>query len=451
MELTDLFLAPLYLAVLYLVAFSIRGKVTNAYTRQYFIPGLTLKFIGAIGLGLIYQFYYSGGDTYNYYSAVKGIGAAFSSSPAAGIKLLLTSGGVYDPDTAPFTDNILWYQTGGSEYLLIRIAALLGLFCFNNYTVIALFFACLSFSGLWAMYVTFVKYRPQLYKQLAWTVFYMPSVFFWGSGLLKDTICLGALGWLFYTLHRGAIERRNILRCIIMGVITAYLLLGLKVYILLCFLPMSMLWVFNENSSRIRSNVVRVLAKPVLFGVGGVIALIAVSSITKGDDHYDLEKIGERSKITSDYLYKVSVEQNGSGYNLGAQDGSIGGMVKLAPMAIITSLFRPFLWEAHNPVMLLSALEAAFYLLFTLRIFYRTGVWATLRLISNTSILTLCFVFALIFSASVAISSSNFGTLVRYKIPMMPFYLAGLYILEDMARTKVVQPRLQRTRVAVAS
>jgi len=442
MELADLFLTPIYLGIFYLVAFGIRSKVTNLYTKPYFIPAITLKFIGAIGLGLIYQFYYGGGDTFNYYSAVKGIGVAFSSSTSAGIKLLLTSGGTYDPETAPFTPNILWYQTGGSEYLLIRIAAIIGLFCFNNYTVISLFFACISFSGLWAMYITFVKYRPQLYKQLAWTVFYMPSVFFWGSGLLKDTLCLGALGWLFYALHRGAIERRNLVRCVIIGVASTYLLAALKVYILLCFLPMSLLWVFNENSSRIRSATVRILAKPILFAVGGAIAVAAISNLTKGDDHYALDKIGERSKINSDYLYRVSVEQNGSGYNLGAQDGTIGGMVKLAPMAIVTSLFRPFLWEARNPVMLLSALEAIFFLLFTLRILYRTGVIATIRLISSNSILTLCFVFALIFSASVAITSSNFGTLVRYKIPMMPFYLAGLYILESIARTKkIVLPR----------
>lgn len=436
MELADLFLTPIYLGILYLIAFGIRDKVTNLYTKQYFIPALTLKFVGAIGLGLIYQFYYGGGDTFNYYAAVKGIGNAFSNSTSAGIKLLLTSGGTYDPETAPFTANILWYQTGGSEYLLIRIAAIIGLLCFNNYTVISLFFACISFSGLWAMYMTFIKYRPQLYKQLAWTVFYMPSVFFWGSGLLKDTLCLGALGWLFYALHRGAIERRNLLRCIIIGIASTYLLAQLKIYILLCFLPMSLLWVFNENSSRIRSTAVRVLAKPILLAVGGAIAVVAINNLTKGDDHYALDKIGERSKINSDYLYRVSVEQNGSGYNLGTQDGTIGGMVKLAPMAIITSLFRPFLWEARNPVMLLSALEAIFFLLFTLRIFYRTGVWATIRLISSNSILTLCFVFALIFSASVAITSSNFGTLVRYKIPMMPFYLAGLYMLESMARTK---------------
>jgi hypothetical protein len=42
----------------------------------------------------------------------------------------------------------------------------------------------------------------------------------------------------------------------------------------------------------------------------------------------------------------------------------------------------------------------------------------------------------LIFAASVAITSANFGTLVRYKIPLIPFYLGGLYILESIAADK---------------
>ncbi|WP_375416595.1 hypothetical protein [uncultured Hymenobacter sp.] len=435
MELKDLFLTPFYLVLLYLLAYAVRPRVTNKYTRPYFIPALTLKFVGAIGLGLIYQFYYGGGDTFNFFSGAKGIHLAFDKSFQAGLKLLLTSGKVYDPVTAPYTAGILWYQTGGAEYLLIRIAATLGFLCFNTYTVVGLLFACLSFSGVWMMYITFVKYRPQLYQQLAWAVFYLPSVFFWGSGLLKDSLCLGALGWVFYAFYKGAIQKRSIVQCVIIGLLAAYLLAGLKIYILLCFVPAALLWVFNENNARIKNPTARLLAKPVFFGLGLAVAFVAVTNLTKGNDQYDLNKIGERSKINSDYLYRVSVSQNGSAYNLGAQDGTVGGMVKLAPKAIGTSLFRPFLWEARNPVMLLSALEAAFFLVFTLRIFFRTGVIATIRLVAQTPLLTLCFVFALAFSASVAISSSNFGTLVRYKIPMMPFYLAGLYILESLART----------------
>ncbi|GAB3722851.1 hypothetical protein GCM10027594_03730 [Hymenobacter agri] len=447
MELSDLFLAPLYLAGLYALAFAIRPAVTNQFTRPFFLPALTLKFVGAIGLGLIYQFYYGGGDTFNYFYHAKIISAAFDKSFATGLKMLTDNGGDNDPATAQYVAQMFWHQAGSSEYLLSRIAAFLGLFCFSNYTVIALLFASISFSGMWAMYITFAKIRPHVYKQLAWVIFYVPSLFFWGSGLLKDSLCLGALGWLFYALYKGAIQRRAIVQCLLIGAVATYTLLNVKVYILLCFAPAALLWVFNETNSRIQNSTVRLLAKPFFLVMGGALAFYAITNITKGDEKYDVDKIGERSKITADYLYEQSVQQEGSGYHLGELDGSIGSMVKLAPQAIGTSLFRPFLWEARNPVMLLSALEAFFFLAFTLRIFWKTGVGRTFSIIGQTPILLLCFVFALAFAASVGVTSSNFGTLVRYKIPMIPFYLGGLYILQSLA----AQPKTAGRNVSVAA
>lgn len=449
MEISDLFLTPLYLAVFYALAYWIRPAVTNQFTRPFFIPALTLKFVGAIGLGLIYKFYYGGGDTFNYFYHATIIHSAFDHSFATGWKLLLDNGGDNIPETAPYVGRMFWHQAGSTEYLVARIAAFIGLFCFNNYTVISLFFASISFSGIWAMYLTFAKIRPHVYKELAWTVFYVPSMFFWGSGVLKDSLCLGALGWLFYALYRGAIQRQKVLKCAMIGFAAAYSLSAIKVYILLCFLPAALLWVFNETNARIKNSGLRLVARPLFLGLGGLLAFYAATNITKGDDKYDVDKIGERSKITADYLYEQSVKQEGSGYYLGELDGSLGSMAKLAPQAIGTALFRPFVWEAHNPVMLLSALEAGFILIFTLRIFWRTGVLRTFSIISENPILILCFVFALVFAASVGITSSNFGTLVRYKIPMIPFYLGGLYILQSLAQGKVSNRVAARGRASV--
>jgi hypothetical protein len=441
MELSDLFWGPLYLAIFYALAYMIRPSVTNKYTRSFFIPALTLKFVGAIGVGIIYQFYYHGGDTFNYLYHVKIIGSASEQSLATGFKMIFAATSD-DPSFAPYVPRMFW-QVDSTEYYVVRIAAFFGLFCYNSYIAISLFFAVASFSGIWVLYMTMAKIRPHVYKELGWTMFYIPSLFFWGSGLMKDSLCLGALGWLFYGFYRGTIEKRNVGQSLSIALLAAYILLRIKVYILLCFLPAALLWVFNENSARIKNATLRMLAKPVFFAVGGIIAFYAATNLTKGDERFDVDKIGERSKITADYLYETSVKQEGSGYYLGKQDGTIGGMAKLAPQAIIVSLFRPFLWEARNPVMLLSALEAGFFLLFTLRIFWRTGVGATLKLISSTPILLMSFVFSLIFAASVGITSSNFGTLVRYKIPLIPFYLSGLYILQSIADEKRRVPTRQ--------
>lgn len=449
MDLNDLLLTPIYLGILYAVAYAIRGSVTNVYTKKYFIPALTAKVIGALVLGILYHTIY-GGDTNNYFHQASIIYHAFGDSFSAGIHLITTDGTV-TPDIAQYTSQMTWFGPDSKEYFVIRTAAVGAILGFNTYSVTALFFCALSFSGMWAMYMAFAKIRPRVYKELATAVFFLPSVFFWGSGLLKDSLCLGALGWLFYAFYRGAIEKKNIIRCLLIGVIAMKVIASMKVYIILAFVPPAALWIFNENTARIRSVAVRWIARPVLLLAGSAVAIYAMGQIAAADSRFNIDKIGAQSKLTAEYLQGVSKDQNGSGYNIGEQDGSIGGMARLAPQAIVVALFRPFLWEAHNPTMALSALEATYFIILTLRIFYRVGFFKAIGVISTSPVLTLCFVFSLVFAISVGVSSGNFGTLVRYKIPLMPFYLAGLYILQDATlpliatrkqRIKVMQPRL---------
>jgi len=441
MELSDLFITPVYLAIVYLIAYGVRPSVTNIYTKKYFIPALTVKIIGAIALGILYHTLY-GGDTNNYYRHAGIVYHAFGDSFAAGWELVTTSGDV-TPAIRKYTDQLTWFGHGSNEYFVVRVAAVFALLSFNTYTVIAVLFATITFSGMWVMYVTFVKLRPQAYEELAIAVFFLPSVFFWGSGLLKDSLCLGALGWLFYAFYRGAIEQKNMPRCLLVGVGAVGVIFAMKIYILLAFMPPALLWVFNENSGKIRNTAVRWLSKPLFLGVGLIVALYAFTQLAAADDRFNVEKIGAQSKLTSDYLQQVSQTEQGSGYNIGVQDGTIGSMVKLAPQAMVVALFRPFLWEARNPTMALSALEATYFLILTLRILWRVGLLKTLSAIGRVPALTLCFVFSLIFAISVGISSGNFGTLVRYKIPLMPFYLSGLYILQSIVLPAKAQTQRQ--------
>ncbi|RZJ88283.1 MAG: hypothetical protein EOO60_11260, partial [Hymenobacter sp.] len=250
--LNDLLLTPIYLGIFYALAFAVRDKVTNVYTRPYFIPALTLKFVGAIALGLIYTFYYKGGDTTNYFNQASIIYRTFGESFVSGVKLLITNGD-YDPSIAKYTSQFYWFGRDSNEYFVVRVAGFFAVLDFNTYTVTGLFFALISFSGIWAMYMTFAKIRPAIYKELAVAVFFIPSVFFWGSGLMKDSLCLGALGWIFYAFYRGAIEKRDLLKAVIIGAIATVPIVSTKIYILLAFLPPALLWVVNENNARIRN------------------------------------------------------------------------------------------------------------------------------------------------------------------------------------------------------
>jgi hypothetical protein len=427
MELKDLLLTPFYLVIIYIFAYRFRKTNTDKVTKRYYIPALTVKLIGAIALGLIYQYYYTGGDTYNFFENSRWIWYAFLDSPIKALDILIHPGR-FNPETYEYTCQMFFYHDPSSREV-IRLSAVLGFLTFHTYSINALLFACLSFSGLWALYRCFYDMYPYLHKELAISVFFIPSVFFWGSGLMKDTLCVGALGWLFYAFYQALIKKKRLTRSIIIILVSMWILKSVKVYILLAFLPPALFWIFDENSARIKSQIIRLLAKPFLVCLGLLAAYFAGTRLTEGDSSYALDKIGQRTKINAEYLYNMSSSTNGSSYSIGKLDGSISSMLSAGPQAIFIALFRPFLWEVKNPVMLLSAIEASIFLFVTCFLLYRTGPIATIKLIATKPLVVFCFIFSIIMALAVGLNSGNFGTLVRYKIPFMPFYLAGLYIM----------------------
>ena len=94
-----------------------------------------------------------------------------------------------------------------------------------------------------------------------------------------------------------------------------------------------------------------------MIGVAILLAYFALVQVGEDNQRYSLETISATAEITE--------KQGGSGYTLGDFDYSPSGMIRKIPLAINVSLFRPYLWEVKNPVMLLSAIESLVFLLFT--------------------------------------------------------------------------------------
>ena len=463
MELKDLFLTPIYLAVFYGIAFGMRKRFTNVLTKKYFIPALSVKFLGAISLGLIYQFYYGGGDTMNYYNESKAIHEAFFDSPSTGIKLLLSADGIPDVSTAKYAAQMHWFAAE-TEYFVVKVCGFLGLFCFHTYCVMALMFAIISFTGVWALYTTFLRLYPRLYKQLAIGVFFVPSVFFWGSGISKDALCMGALGWLFFAFYNIFVSNTKLLYAITMLFVAGFVLKSVKIYILISFIPPVMLWISTQYSTRIQSGFLRALVMPIMIVLGAGIGLVISQSVAAGNKNYDFDKIEDRATVASSYHNSISHSEAGKGRGMGnsgyAMDDFTGpaDIPKIAPKALVIGLFRPFIWEVNNPVMLLSGLEILWITYLTFQVFRKTGVLRTFGRIGSTPLVLFCMVFSVLFAIGTAATAGNFGNLVRYRIPMWPFYVTGLMILQDTIpvkskkRRRIYQPTLaHRLKLANAA
>ena len=438
MELRDLIVTPLLLLVVIIAAHLVRPRVTNSVTRRYFFPALAVKIIGALAVGFIYQFHYGGGDTFNYQThGRRHIWEAFMDSPTKAFRLLLTDGQTYN-DVYKYASKIIFFPDPQS-YAIVKIAAVFDLLTFSSYSSTAVLFALVSFVGMWMFFQTFYEQYPTLHKQLAIAAFFIPSVFFWGSGLLKDTITLACLGAATYQIYRIFIRKQFGFRHLMLLTLSFYGLYSIKIYILLTFLPATIIWVFLANLASIRTKVLKIMLAPFMLTAAITLGYFAMVKAGEDNSKYSLKKVAMTAKITAYDIGFYTGRDAGSGYALGELDGTLTSMFKLAPQAIVVSLFRPYLWEVKNPLMLLSALESLALLLICILIVVKLNV----RLASCISHPTVVFalIFSIVFAFAVGVSTFNFGTLVRYKIPLLPFFTVALIFIWDYSkRERKVSP-----------
>ena len=112
----------------------------------------------------------------------------------------------------------------------------------------------------------------------------------------------------------------------------------------------------------------------------------------------------------------------------------------MAPAAIVATLYRPFLWESKKLSTLLSSLESLVMMLFTLIVLKRVGIRKFISTLLSDPMVLYCFLFAVVFALFVGATTLNFGTLVRYKIPAMPFYVIALYRILDINHKLKISP-----------
>ena len=126
----------------------------------------------------------------------------------------------------------------------------------------------------------------------------------------------------------------------------------------------------------------------------------------------------------------------GNTFNIGDYEPTIFGLLSVSHKAIFAALFRPTLFDAKNSVMAVSALENTLILIFCVYLIIRLKVFGFFKLIKSHPLVLFSFIFSVFFALSVGVSISNFGTLVRLKIPCIPFFMASLVIVQSMIKQK---------------
>jgi hypothetical protein len=284
------------------------------------------------------------------------------------------------------------------------------------------------------LYLVLCKLYPGLEKKFAIGILYFPSVLFWSSGLLKDTLTISAVGWIVYCFYNFAILRKFKIKYIAAIIIAAFIIINIKAYVFAALIPGLFIWFFFKQLSSIKSGLMKFIVAPgliivVLFGFSFV-----MSGVSGAMDQYgDVDTAIKHAQVTQQDLTRS--EQYGENYyDIGDFEATPMGILRKAPLAVVSGVFRPFIWEANNPFVLLAAFESLFLMSILAYCIFKTGPIKLFKNIFNDPLLIFAFSFVIIFGFGVGLATANFGALVRYKIPMLPFFVAGLFVLLEKAK-----------------
>lgn len=438
----DLLLFPVYVALFYYLFRARRNRYDDPVLKYYHKQAFWIKVFAVVPFTL-FNAILSPGDSFLLYYTESASLAKLILKDFSHLKWLYLPSIDFDQSLLKNPLN-LGYLRSENNYMIVRITTILSYLALHKYVILNLFFSMISFSGVWRLYRFFYEQYPHLHKQFAIAILYLPTFVFWSAGILKDPICTGAIGWITYALYEIFYKKKNLLSNVVIILIFGYLLYVIKVYILISYVPFFFLYLVLKNVTLINSRILRVLL------VTGLIVL-AISMFTTVMKQLagTLGAYGgeDLAKNISTYQKAYAEQDNAaSNFSLGVEfDGSTGSLLRVAPAAMIATLFRPFFWESKKLSTLLSSVESFFIMFFTLYVLYKAGPLNFLRSIMRDPVILYCLLFALLFALFVGATTANFGTLVRYKIPCLPFYIIALYLILDRTRKIKNSPAVDGT------
>jgi hypothetical protein len=398
----------------------------NVITKKWFIAIFTIKVFVSIMLTLIYTYYYtdrSTADIFKYFDDSKIMFEALKTNPLDFFKMLFGVANDSPYFNKTYYDNMrFWYSQGATNlftdsHTIIRFNAIVHFFSFGYFNVHNVFINFISLIGLTAIFKVAKPYFENSKKLLFYAIFLVPSVLFWGSGLLKESIIFFGLGLLLLYLKR--ISEKFSWQSVLFILIAVVLITYTKLYVLAALTPA--LLGFGLNKTILKNKPFFSYLLSCLIIIGASFLLLAAPL-----------KINPIQLIIAkqhDFIELMNQVQNSSSFTFPIIQ-STTDVILAIPNALIATFIRPFLWECNSPFMLMSAVENLDIItFFIVALFFRKKK-------INYNLLLFCLSFVLFLYILTGLTVPNFGAIARYKVPSLPFLLIAILSIIDIEKLK---------------
>lgn len=370
--------------------------------RMFFVPALLFRIACGIALGLVYLYVYTVGDTFEYFDQGSRI-AAMTEQGIRGYIQFLWSGTMFYSDGLEVAPRALF---------LSKITSVVVLLSGYNYWITTVYFSFAPFLASWMLVKEFSVCCDRYAKPAVFAFLFFPSAVFWSSGLIKESV---AMSCLFFLVAVSIRLWRGLPVAIwqwILFLPAVWLLWGLKYYYLAVLLPVIFTELVMQRLIRPRlvmRPVVDVLAWLMVFMIPAVVASLV-------HPNFYPERFLE--VVVSNYEVFEKISDAGDMIVFPDLTPEVGSIAQHAPKAVLSGLYRPFLWEANGVLQILSSLENALLVLLTFGF--------AVQVVKNRKAEPLflpAIVYCILLITFLALSAPNFGTLSRYRVGMLPFFV----------------------------
>jgi len=245
------------------------------------------------------------------------------------------------------------------------------------------------------------------------------------------------MGYFIYAAYSVFIKKKDFFWSVIALLISGFLLLNLKPYILYCLVAVFFLWIFYRFRDSIGDRTLRNVSTILFTSLAILVGFLATQGLGSTDSGSQFAA----DQLLTTVQHQQTIFQNNKGeaegaisnFTVGGGDvsKSIGSLVLLFPVGIVNTFFRPFIWDVHSPMMIFSFFESLCFLTITILCLIRVGIKKTFGIIFTDPVIAFCFVFAVVFGGVIGVTTTNFGALVRYKIPCITFYAMAFFLVMD--------------------
>lgn len=374
----------------------------EGFSRGVFWPALILKLIAGIGLGLLYRYYYGNGDTFYFYSEARELVDLFFSDAWKYVQFIFQH-----PDAVSREEGSL------RTTFLVKVISLFAIFTGKNYWITTLWFSFISFLSSFYLFNTVIKTFDRSEVAAALAFLFFPSIIFWSSGIIKESIALSALFVMVVFYLKVMKGEKWTVPGFFIALLCLWIIWNLKYYWLAVFLPVAV----TSLACYYGFQYVKIpFSYKLICWLGLFLLLTFGISLTRPNFYFDrlFEVIAENYRAFAAISNKNDLIEY---YNLSTSWQSI---LLNSPWALFSGLFRPFLWEADNVLKIITSLENLFILILC---FGSLSRFKNLTIAPQKLLALSVIVYSILLCTFLALSTPNLGSLSRYKVGFLPFLI----------------------------